>query len=81
MQEGPDTAGAMLAEQILGYLEAHPWAADSRDGIERFWLGGSVGLVTPEAVQQALDELVASGRVTRRVVAGGEAIYSRAAPG
>lgn len=81
MPEEPDAIIAMLAEQILRYLDTHPKAADSREGIERWWLGGNAGTASPEAVQQALDALVAQGRVRRREVAGGEAIYSRAERG
>jgi hypothetical protein len=71
---------AMLAEQILSYLDAHPRAADSRKGIERWWLGSGTGLASPDAVQQALDELVARGHLWRRELIGGEVIYSLAEP-
>jgi hypothetical protein len=75
---GANTAG--IAERILDYLESHPAAADTREGIERWWLGAGGGLGGGEAVQDALDELVARGLVRRREVPGGKAVYSRPGP-
>lgn len=71
----PEELTAILEEQILRYLQAHPRAADSREGIERFWLQGAGASMDPDAVQQALDGLVERGLLRRNEVAGGKLVY------
>lgn len=73
-----DANVAILQGQILDYLKAHPHAADSREGIARWWLADRIGGATPETLQAALDDLVDRGLVCCRQAAGGEPVYSRA---
>lgn len=79
MPEERDEAAAILADEILRYLTAHPNAADSREGIERWWLQGSGSSVDPTLVQKALDLLVQKRLLNRTELAGGQVIYSRVA--
>ncbi|MCW5665826.1 MAG: hypothetical protein KIT35_18505 [Piscinibacter sp.] len=54
-----------IASAIRGYLAEHPNAADTVEGIRRWWLLGTLGEVPPELVEQALEQLLAQGRVRR----------------
>jgi len=78
MPDERDANLASLARQILDYLESHPRAADSREGIARWWLADTSRGSGPEELQQVLDDLVDRGLVQRRQAAGSEAVYSRA---
>lgn len=53
-----------IVQEILAYLERNPQAADTAEGIERWWLRGtqdhSAGLVA-----RALEILVARGDIER----------------
>jgi hypothetical protein len=71
-----DDAVREARERIQQYIEAHPEAADTAEGIATWWLSG---LPAP-AVQAALDDLVRRGVMQRHVTAGGRQRYSRATP-
>jgi hypothetical protein len=75
VSEETDAAAERLMAPILDYLDAHPQAADGCVGIARWWLRPDAD---PEAVQRALDLLVARGALRCRQVPGGEPIYSAA---
>jgi len=65
-----------VATAILAHLDAHPLAADSAEGVARWWLGTDGSGVTLEQVERALDLLV-SRRVLRRLsLADGTHWYS-----
>ena len=70
-----------LAQQIASYLEAHPDAVDTADGIRRWWLAPRGIEATPEQLQRALDRTVADGTVERRTLPDGRSVYARAAGG
>ena len=65
-----------LAEEIVRYLEDHPNAADTTEGIAKWWLRLQGFQVSIESVQEALDYLVAKSLVKRRTKGDGESIYS-----
>ena len=62
-----------IADRIERYCAEHPGAADSAEGVQRWWLSGCNVLV--EEVQAALDELVARGSLSRRVLGDGTVVY------
>ena len=64
-----------IAEQIERYLRLHPQAADSADGIHRWWLAPPFSEESPETVQAALDLLESRGVVNKTVLDGGRVIY------
>jgi hypothetical protein len=66
-----------VAQQIRDYLENHPNAADSLEGVVGWWLTRQRYEESKEDVQEALDHLVIQGDVLRRDV-GGRVVYSRA---
>lgn len=66
---------SLVSEAILAYLQRHPGAADTAQGIACWWL--------PEAlrgdeilVARALDALLAEGRIRRHINADQHMIYS-----
>ena len=69
-----------IARNVEAYLAIHPDAADSAEGIQRWWLASTLTEESLDRVRAALDELAAAGRVTRRVLPDGGVVYSGAAP-
>lgn len=65
-----------LAKEIMQYLQTHPSAADTADGIAKWWIWRQriTGMVSN--VQSALDQLVEQGYLVTRTVAG-EVFYKR----
>lgn len=72
----PDVSA--IADEILGYLRAHPQAADTLDGIAQFWLIRSRYLRGLGQVQAALELLVQSGRVIEQTGADTTRLYRTA---
>jgi hypothetical protein len=58
-----------VASRIVGYLESHPDACDTAEGV-RWWLDDPE--VSVEDVASALDELVSKGHVERMRRASGD---------
>jgi len=50
---------------ICAYLQAHPRAADTPEGIQRWWLASQHGEVTLQLVEMALAELEQNGMVQK----------------
>jgi len=75
-QEEPERI-LSIAHQILTYLDAHPKATDTVDGIAGWWLPQPEGGADPEWVQQALDYLVARREVISIRSADGQVFYAR----
>lgn len=68
------------AQMISDYLDSHPEAADTLDGIVNWWLMRQRQAQTRDTVKQALEKLVKQGIVVAVDVGGGKTIY-RSAPG
>jgi hypothetical protein len=64
-----------LAAEILRYLEAHPDAADSLDGIVQWWIVHERFLRGVAATGRALERLVADGRIDRVVLPDGGVLF------
>ena len=68
---------AKISAAILAYLQAHPGAADTAQGIACWWLPaelrGDVDLIS-----RVLDDLAAQGLITRRSNADRHLLYSSA---
>lgn len=65
-----------IARDIEAYLAVHPYAADSPEGIHRWWLGSTRTAESLDEVRAALEWLTAVGRITRRVLPDGGSVYA-----
>jgi hypothetical protein len=66
-----------IAHTIQRYLEVNPDAADSAEGIRRWWLPPALAEESPGTVEEALDRLVAAGVITRRPLPDGRVLYAK----
>ena len=65
-----------VAQWISDYLAGHPDAADTAEGVQRWWLAPRHGEVALEVVEQALEALERRGVVSIRAIAGRK-VYGR----
>jgi aryl-alcohol dehydrogenase-like predicted oxidoreductase len=75
MQEG--SHAMELPRLILDYLQAHPHAADSAEGIRRWWLGARGAATAPDEIERALAQLVRQGLMRQVGLADGTQLYAR----
>ncbi len=66
---------ATTAEAIGRYLQTHPNACDTVEGILKWWLAPREFSLPAEHVIDALEHLIAQGIVTRRTLPDGTVIY------
>lgn len=69
-----------VAVAITHHLQSHPLAADSVDGVARWWLGTAHAGVTVAQVERALDLLVARHAMRRLRLTDGAFLYSQVPP-
>lgn len=71
-----------LAAEICAYLDAHPDAADTVDGVVQWWIVHERWLRGIALVGRALDRLIAEGRIEAIRGADARVVYraARAAP-
>jgi len=72
-----DSRVAKVIREIEAYVERHPNAADTVEGIGSFWLRSAPD-VPASVVANALDALVALGIMEKAPDANGQVIYGRA---
>ncbi len=65
-----------MAEEIRAYLSSHPNAADTLEGIVRWWLARKRFEEAWQTVQAALEQLVREGVLEMRVTPGGAEVYA-----
>lgn len=73
--DGPDVVDE-IASSVRLYVRTHPDAADSGDGIHRWWLVPGLRDETREHVAAALERLVEEGVLRRVTLEDGQVIYS-----
>ncbi len=78
MVDGPDSRVLEAAMAIKRYLQSHPNAADSSEGVLRWWLARQRYDESVETVRQALEWLVTEGEVEKTETYGGGPVYSSA---
>jgi hypothetical protein len=76
--ETSPTGVRAIAWAVMQYLHRHPQAADTAAGIQRWWLAPTMGEVSIDDVEQALEQLVAGGQVARRDSAWSATTYGLA---
>lgn len=70
-----------LAAELIAYLDAHPRAADTAEGIAEWWLSGSgCWDGRPATLAEALETLVAAGRLARIETPDGRLLYAGRTP-
>jgi hypothetical protein len=75
---GPEEDSAqVIADAIQRYLDLNPDAADSAEGIRRWWLPPALAEESPGTVEEALDRLVAAGVISRRPLPDGRVLYAK----
>jgi hypothetical protein len=70
-----DESIEVLAREVETYLSQHPEAADTADGILRWWLPRVRLEEAQHDVQRALDLLVARGVIVERQLPDGSKVY------
>jgi hypothetical protein len=65
----------MVIQHVLQYLVDHPDAKDTVQGIVRWWLPRGLAAWEEEAVQAALNALVARGWLTQRQTTTSPQLY------
>lgn len=76
MSEFNDSEVRQIADQIDCYLKNHPNAADTVEGITKWWLPGQGIEVSSLIVQQALNYLSSKSAVKCNANLGGNKVYS-----
>jgi len=69
---------ATVAQELVSYLLTRPGACDTADGISRWWFD-TEDSVSPQALKQALDELVSLGLLQACPAADGRVRFRRGA--
>jgi hypothetical protein len=72
---GETNTGNDPRAEILAYLRGHPAAADTVDGIIEWWLPRQRYETAKAAIQRALDDLVAEGKIDELVSDVGTRLY------
>jgi hypothetical protein len=78
LAQEPDKHVLTVAGEIQRYLLNHPNAADSSEGVLRWWLKKQRYEDSMEIVQRALELLVTNGEVEKSETFGGGPVYSSA---
>ena len=76
MNTPDDRCDETVVGAIVAYLHAHPLAADSADGVRRWWLGAPGRVVGLHEVESALDVLVGRSVLRRLPLADGTVLYA-----
>lgn len=69
-----------VAAAITEHLRAHPLAADSAEGVARWWVGAERAGVSVDEVEAALELLVERQQLRRLRLIDGTALYSQNVP-
>jgi anthranilate phosphoribosyltransferase len=72
---------ATLERAIRAYLAAHPSAADSAVGIQRWWLPDEIAFASITELVAALRAVVATGELAEHHLPDGSVIYTAVRPG
>ena len=70
----------MIEDLIARYIAAHPYAADTVDGIRDWWVAPDLPDAVRAEVQAAIDQLVARGTLAKSALPKGTLFYSVATP-
>jgi hypothetical protein len=74
MQTNYNTLSDIQAE-VLGYLEEHPDATDTAEGIRQWWLFQRMAKYSQDKVQKALDQLKDAHLIEVQMLDNGNEIF------
>jgi hypothetical protein len=66
---------SQIAREILSYLEKHPDAQDTLDGIVQRWLPGQGEKYTPTMMREVVKDLVLEGTILELKTPGSDTAY------
>lgn len=66
-----------LARAIVRYVNAHPDASDTIEGVARWWVASEAEHVTVDLLERALDMLTERRVLTVRVLPDGRQVFRR----
>jgi hypothetical protein len=69
--------GVKVTEEVLLYLDRHPGAADSLEGIVQWWLPQQRYETERERIEAAVEVLVQKGLLVKRRLVDGTVVYAR----
>lgn len=69
-----------IEHAVLSYLEQRPQAADTLDGIVRWWLPQQRYSIAQARIEATLQRLVSQGLLQQRRLPTGDALYVRSEP-
>lgn len=78
MERKPEHAAQEISERILRYLQNHPQASDTVEGITQWWIIHQRYIESYHMVEQVLEGLVQRGLVHCQKNRDGTIFYSRA---
>jgi hypothetical protein len=64
-------------QEIRRYLDAHPDAADTIEGVIQWWLPPASASASRDTVRRALERLIAESEVASHVLVDGAVVYAR----
>ncbi len=73
MSHPPENAVIQVAALLRSYVAANPEAADTVEGIARWWFPAAI---SPEAMKAAVRLLADEGTLVRRVAHDGTVVYA-----
>jgi hypothetical protein len=68
-----------LTRAIVRYVNAHPNASDTLEGVARWWVASDAEHAPIDSLQHALDVLTEQHVLTRRVLPDGRQAYAASA--
>jgi hypothetical protein len=66
---------SQVAREILMYLERHPDAEDTVDGISQGWLSGGANKYKPTMVREVIKDLVLEGTILESKITDLQTVY------
>ncbi len=66
-----------IEDAVLSYLDRHPLAADTLEGIASWWLPQQRYVTAQARIEAVLQQLVLQGELRVRTLPNGTALYAR----
>lgn len=77
LMETDESSKANIRKEILRYMQTHPDAADSLNGIVNWWLSSKYSAEDMKKVEGVLEQLIKDGLVKKVVLIDKTILYKR----